>query len=74
VSRINHDKLAEAPRYLATAFYALIVVALIAALAGSLRFAFVLLIAGGLIHAARVGVEELLTTPARRSPGVNRRG
>lgn len=68
--RIDATRLPELPRLLALAFYALLTVALLAALAGAVRLGFGLLIAGGCLHAVRVGLEEA-RTPARR---VSRRG
>lgn len=70
MSRIDAAKLAELPRLLALAFYALLAAALLLGLAGAPRLAFGLLIAGGCLHAVRVGLEEA-RTPVRR---VSRRG
>jgi hypothetical protein len=70
--RINSDTLAKRARTLAIAFYVLMFMALVCALAGSPGSGFLLLLLGSCAHVLRVGLEALApgqpTQKSRPSP------
>ena len=61
------NKLESTAEPLGFAFYVLVVMALVLALAGFAGHAFLLLVFGSLAHSARAGIEEFVT--ARRNAG-----
>jgi hypothetical protein len=61
------NKLETTAEPLGFAFYLLIAMALILALAGSLGYAFLLLVFAACAHAARAGIEEFVANRGRRA-------